>query len=84
MDSFLIREARRYDLRSRAEIGALRKYYFIDTGLRNACLNFAFPDEGQMLQTLFIVNCFIMDILLMLERLIQLKKHKWEICQKYE
>jgi predicted AAA+ superfamily ATPase len=29
---------------------ALRKYYFTDTGLRNAQLNFAFPDEGQLLE----------------------------------
>ena len=29
-----------------------RKYYFIDTGLRNARLNFAFPDEGQMLENI--------------------------------
>ena len=34
------------------EIGALRKYYFCDTGLRNARLNFAFPDEGQMLENI--------------------------------
>ena len=51
-DSFLIREAKRYDLKGRNEIGALRKYYFVDTGLRNARLNFAFPDEGQMLENI--------------------------------
>ena len=51
-DAFLIREARRYDIKGRKEIGALRKYYFTDTGLRNARLNFAFPDEGQMLETI--------------------------------
>ncbi len=34
------------------EIGALRKYYFVDTGLRNARLNYAFPDEGQMLENI--------------------------------
>ena len=51
-DAFIIREAKRYDLKGRAEIGALRKYYFIDTGLRNARLNFAFPDEGQMLENI--------------------------------
>ena len=51
-DSFLIREAKRYDLKGRNEIGALRKYYFLDTGLRNARLNFAFPDEGQMLENI--------------------------------
>jgi predicted AAA+ superfamily ATPase len=49
-DAFILREARRYDLKRREEIGALQKYYFTDTGLRNARLNFAFPDEGQMLE----------------------------------
>lgn len=27
-----------------------KKYYFINTGLRNARLNFAFLDEGQILE----------------------------------
>lgn len=47
-----MREARRYDLKGRKEIGAQRKYYFCDTGLRNARLNFAFPDEGQMIENI--------------------------------
>lgn len=51
-DAFIIREAKRYDLKGRKEIGALRKYYFCDTGLRNARLNFAFPDEGQILENI--------------------------------
>ncbi len=51
-DAFLLREARRYDVKGRKEIGALRKYYFSDTGLRNARLDFAFPDEGQMLENI--------------------------------
>lgn len=52
IDSFILREARRYDLKGKSEIGALRKYYFQDIGLRNARLNFAFPDEGQMLENI--------------------------------
>lgn len=52
VEAFLLKEARRYDLKGRTEIGALRKYYFADTGLRNARLNFAFPDEGQMLENI--------------------------------
>lgn len=52
VDAFILKEARRYDLKGRAEIGALRKYYFADTGLRNARLNFAFTDEGPMLETI--------------------------------
>jgi len=51
-DAFLLSEARRYDIKGRREIGALRKYYFTDTGLRNARLNFAFPDEGQLLENI--------------------------------
>lgn len=50
IDAFLLREAKRYDLRGRNEIGALRKYYFLDTGLRNARLNFAYSDEGKLLE----------------------------------
>ena len=52
VDAFLLREARRYDIKGKKEIGALRKYYFTDTGLRNARLNFVFPDEGQMIENI--------------------------------
>lgn len=52
IDAFILNEARRYDIKGRKEIGALRKYYFTDTGLRNARLDFAFPDEGQMLENI--------------------------------
>ena len=50
VDAFILREAKRYDLKGRNEIGALRKYYFLDTGLRNARLNFAYTDEGKLLE----------------------------------
>jgi len=52
IDAFIIQEARRFDLKGRNEIGALHKYYFTDTGLRNARLNFAFPDEGNLLENI--------------------------------
>lgn len=51
-DAFIISEAKRYDVKGKKEIGALRKYYFADTGLRNARLNFAYPDEGQLIETI--------------------------------
>lgn len=51
-DAFILNEAKRFDLKGRNEIGAFRKYYFVDPGLRNARLNFAFPDEGQILETI--------------------------------
>lgn len=51
-DAFMINEARRYDIKGKQEIGALRKYYFADPGLRNARLNFVFPDEGQIIENI--------------------------------
>lgn len=50
VDAFIIREATRYDVKGNSEIGALRKYFFVDNGLRNARINFAYDDEGQMLE----------------------------------
>lgn len=66
IDSFILREAKRYDIKGRNEIGALRKYYFVDTGLRNARLNFAFYDEGQMLENVvyneLLYNDYIVNV----------------------
>ena len=39
-NSFLLEGVRRYDVKGRKYIGALRKYYFADTGLRNARIGF--------------------------------------------
>lgn len=50
VDAFIVNEVKRYDIKGRKEIGALRKYYFVDTGLRNARLDFVFPDEGQLIE----------------------------------
>ena len=66
VDSFILREAKRYDLRGKNEVGALRKYYFIDTGLRNARLNFAYSDEGKLLENVIynelIYNDYIVNV----------------------
>ena len=51
-DAFLIRKAERFDLKGGAMIGATRKYYFTDLGLRNARLGFAFPDMGQVMENI--------------------------------
>jgi len=39
-DSFLIEEAKRYDIKGRAYIGTPMKYYFMDLGLRNARIGY--------------------------------------------
>lgn len=66
VDAFLLTEAKRYDLRGRNEIGALRKYYFLDTGLRNARLNFAYFDDGKLLENVvfneLIYNGYLVNI----------------------
>lgn len=49
-DSHIIREANRYDVKGKEVVASLKKYYFVDNGLRNARLNFAYEDEGQMLE----------------------------------
>ena len=50
-DAFIIREVERYDLKGRKVIGSTRKYYFCDTGLRNARIDFMYGDDGQILET---------------------------------
>lgn len=39
-DSFLIEEAKRYDIKGKSYIGTPMKYYFMDMGLRNARIHF--------------------------------------------
>ena len=39
-DSFLIEEAKRFDIKGKSYIGTPLKYYFMDMGLRNARINF--------------------------------------------
>jgi hypothetical protein len=59
-DSYIISEAFRYDLKGKNIIKSTKKFYYIDTGLRNARLNFAYPDEGKMLENI-VYNELIYD-----------------------
>ncbi len=51
-DAYLISEAKRYDIKGGSVIGATRKYYFVDTGLRNARLDFTSLDMGQRIENI--------------------------------
>lgn len=49
-DAFLVSRADRYDVKGRKHIGANRKYYFTDVGLRNARLNFRQQEPTRLME----------------------------------
>lgn len=51
-ESFLIEEARRYDVKGRKYIGSPKKYYFEDIGLRNARLGFRQVEETHIMENI--------------------------------
>ena len=48
----MLSEAFRHDLKGKNIINSTKKYYYIDTGLRNARLNFIYEDSGKMLENI--------------------------------
>lgn len=50
IDSFLIEEAGRFDIRGNKLIASNKKYYFADCGLRNALLSFSQNDRGHLME----------------------------------
>ncbi len=51
-DSFLISEAKRYDVKGKKYINSPYKYYFEDIGLRNARLNFRQTEENHVMENI--------------------------------
>ena len=51
-DAFLIQIAERFDIKGRKHIGANKKYYFTDIGLRNTRLNFRQMEEGHIMENI--------------------------------
>ena len=49
-DSFLLRRAKRYDVKGRRYIGTPFKFYFSDLGLRNARMNFRQMEETHIME----------------------------------
>ncbi len=49
-DAFLIRRAKRYDVKGRRSIGTPFKFYFTDLGLRNARMNFRQFEETHIME----------------------------------
>lgn len=59
MDSFLLGMARRYDVKGKSYFNYPNKYYYADTGLRNARLNYRQYDPGHLMENI-IYNELIM------------------------
>lgn len=51
MDSFLISEVNRFDIKGNSIIASSKKYYFADCGLRNALLSFSQNDRGHLMES---------------------------------
>ena len=51
-ESFLISEAKRYDIKGRKYVGANSKYYFADVGLRNALINFRQSEPNHIMENI--------------------------------
>lgn len=52
LDSFLISQARRYDVKGKTYFKFPSKYYYTDLGLRNARLNYRQYDPGHLMENL--------------------------------
>lgn len=52
IEAFIIKEARRYDIKGRKYIGANSKYYFSDIGLRNALLNYREQSPSHIMENI--------------------------------
>ncbi len=51
-DAFLLEKAVRYDIKGRKYIGSLAKYYFTDTGIRNASLGMRQLEETHLMENI--------------------------------
>ena len=52
VDSFILNEAKRYDLKGKKYINSISKYYFSDIGIRNAKLNFRQIDMQHIIENI--------------------------------
>ncbi|MDR0459764.1 MAG: ATP-binding protein [Coriobacteriales bacterium] len=52
IEAFLIEEAKRFDVKGRKYIGSPKKYFFTDTGLRNACLGFRQVEQTHIMENI--------------------------------
>lgn len=51
-DSFLVEKSTRYDIKGKRYVNASYKYYFMDLGLRNACINFRQSERSHLMENM--------------------------------
>ena len=56
IDAFLIRKAERYDIKGKTYFSYPNKYYYLDTGLRNARLNYRQYDPGHLMENIIYIE----------------------------
>ena len=65
-DAFIIKEAKRYNVKGRKYIGAPRKYYFSDLGVRNAVIGFRQFEKTHLMENLIynelLYRGFLVDV----------------------
>lgn len=59
-DAFIIKEAQRYDIKGRKYIGSPFKYYYVDTGLRNATINFRQVEENHLMENVIFNHLIVL------------------------
>ena len=71
-DSFLVSEARRYDIKGKRYFNYPNKYYYTDLGLRNARLNFRQFDQGHILENIIynelLIRGYSVDVGVVIDR----------------
>lgn len=61
IDSFMIYQVKRYDVKGRGYIGSPFKYYYADCGLRNARFNFRQQEETHVMENILYNELLIRD-----------------------
>lgn len=65
-DAFLLEKTQRFDIKGKKYIGTLSKYYFTDTGLRNALLDFRQQEESHLMENIIYnelrIRGFLVDV----------------------
>jgi uncharacterized protein len=71
-DSFLVSEARRYDIKGKRYFDYPNKYYYADLGLRNARLNFRQFDQGHIMENIIynelLIRGYSVDVGVVIDR----------------